>query len=270
MTNIHKKEKELFNKWLSKSMKLGDGKNLAPDGLLYRGKLVPCRYPKDDKCYWEREEGNEEDIWYNSSKRLLIITKDLNNVDEKGQISEAWDIRVETGLKNDKDSVDFESCVCFYKRLRMWAYGLLHMDVEGNYPAYENARNMKISGCFYLHAPIARINCKKQCGYSSISDSKLQSYLDKYRELLIENLTIYNRADIILCCAGTGIIKNFIKDNYLKDLIEVPNTNEWIYYSPSTNKTVINSWHPSDRKSYKVVYHNMMNAYSYFLKNKNH
>jgi hypothetical protein len=224
--------------------------------------------------FWNLNEGNEEELWQNATKRLLIITKDLNNIDEDGIIVEAWDIREETGLKNQNDEIDYESCICFYKRLRMWAYGLLNIDSDGNYPAFKDVRNMENSGPFYIHAPIARINCKKQCGSSSISDSVLKSYLVSYQDLLVENIAIYNDADIILCCAGSGIIKSFIKEYYLTDLRGVPTPNEpnddncWLYYSPSTGKIVINSWHPSDRREYEGVYNRMMDSYSYFIKNR--
>lgn len=270
MINIHEKEDDLYDRWLIMSKDLGDGDNLAPDGLLYRGEL---HVSTDEDSYWAIKRGDEEKKWETEPKRLLIVTKDLNNIDEDGSEAEAWDIRVETGLKNDIHNKDYESCICFYKRLRMWAYGLLNIDKDGNYPSFKEARNMKNSGPFYMEAPIARINCKKQCGSSSIPDAKLLSFMENYKDLLIENLKIYERADIILCCAGSGIIKNFIRDNYLTDLIGIPTPNEtndnyWIYYSPSTKKVIINGWHPSARREYEGVYNRMMEAYSYFIKNQ--
>lgn len=48
-------------------------------------------------------------------------------------------------------------------------------------------------------------------------------------------------ADILLCYGGSGAIKDFVAENYLTDLVKM---NDWVYYSPLTNKLVIDSWHP--------------------------
>lgn len=262
---IHQQEEVIFNEWVLESIKNGHGDNIAPDGLLFRGQLSD-----HSNGFWYLNAGREEELWDSAEKRLLILTKDLNNANENGEIEEAWDIRQESGLRNALDYVNFEKSIPFYKRLMMWSYGILKMSKDGSYPSFEEARDMSLSGRNYIEGPIARINCKKQCGKSTISDEELSFFMETYSKLLIENINIYHKADILLCCAYSqkngGVIKNFIQKYILNDLIPVEGTEGWIYYSPSTNKVLINSWHPSCRKSYKKTYENMMSAYSTFIK----
>lgn len=267
MNAIHDKELALFKRWTERSIQLGEGDNLAEDGLLYRG--APTSSEVNGIFYWETNPANEEELWNNADKRLLIITKDLNNQEKDGSIAEAWDIRVETGFKNTEyNEYDYESCIPFYKRLRMWSYGLLNTTEDGIYPSYETARDQEISGPFYIQAPIARINCKKQCGGATLPEGVLLEYLQKYKDLLIEQIKLYHKADIIFCGAHSGCIKDFIKKYVITDLEEIEGTNNWIYYSPSTDKVIINGYHPTSRTSYENVYNEMMEAYSVFMKNK--
>ena len=266
METIHEKEFALFKRWTERSIQLGEGDNLAEDGLLYRGE--PTSIEVQGIFYWGTNPADEETLWDNADKRLLIITKDLNNKEEDGSIAEAWDIRVETGFKNTEyNEYDYENCIPFYKRLRMWSYGLLNTTADGQYPSYEMVRNQEISGPFYLKAPIARINCKKQCGVARLPESVLLDYLEQYKDLLTEQIKLYHKADIIFCGAASGCIKDFIVQNVITDLKEVEGTGNWIYYSPSTKTVVINGYHPTSRTSYENVYNEMMEAYSVFLKN---
>jgi hypothetical protein len=73
-------------------------------------------------------------------------------------------------------------------------------------------------------------------------------------------------ADIILCCGGSGLIKDFVKRNYLLDLQKISESG-WVYYSPSRNKVVIDSYHPSCRYSTKSMYEDMMDDMNKFLDN---
>ena len=79
---IKQNEKELFDKW---SLECPNG------GLLFRGDFGINTKPNDNGDFtWNRTSANEEELWYNSCKRLMILTKDLND-------NELWDIREESG-----------------------------------------------------------------------------------------------------------------------------------------------------------------------------
>ena len=55
-----------------------------------------------------------------------------------------------------------------------------------------------------------------------------------------------------------------IQGNHDRYLIE--GTEGWIYYSPSTGKIVIDSYHPSARIGYEDAYHDMMSGFMFTLK----
>ena len=99
---------------------------------------------------------------------------------------------------------------------------------------------------------IARLNCW------------LQSHLETYGDLLLKQIELYD-ADIILCCGGSNLIKDFVKEMYLPDLEAVTDT-DWTYYSKSANKLVINSYHPSyPGCSPEKMYESMMRDVEKFL-----
>ena len=67
---------------------------------------------------------------------------------------------------------------------------------------------------------------------------------------------------------GKNLILDFVRSQYLTDLQVVPDTGDWIYYSPATEKWVINSYHPSARIGYEECYVGMMNAFHLALSRK--
>lgn len=87
MKNIHQQEEALQAEWLREAERFGDADELCADGLLFRGEI------SNRDGYWHRERGDEEGTWNAAPRRLLILTKDLND-------DEAWDIRQETGRTN--------------------------------------------------------------------------------------------------------------------------------------------------------------------------
>lgn len=181
---IHPTEELIWTEWKSIADRNGEGDELVRDGLLFRGEI---HY--GDEC-WHRRRGNEEEKWQQADRRLLILTKDLND-------EEAWDIREETGRLNTV-AFSYERAIPFYKNLRMWSYGLLSTTREG-FPPFEKASDMSLTGPFYETAPIARINCKKQIGSGSLKDSVLMQYLERYAGPLKRQIALYD-ADLLLCC----------------------------------------------------------------------
>lgn len=246
--SIHEEEDILMKEWLDRSVSSCDGDELSHDGLLFRGEIY-----YEEGC-WHRKRGEEEALWHNADRRLLILTKDLND-------DEAWDIRQETGRLNTV-AYSYERAIPFYKNLRMWSYGLLKTTPD-SFPEFEEARDMMLSGPFYETAPVARVNCKKQVGQGSISDPVFMGFLEKYASLLKRQISLYD-ADVILCCGssnGRNLILDFVKSQYLTDLVPVPDTGNWIYRSPSTGRIAVNSYHPSARIGYECTYTDMMSSF---------
>lgn len=252
-TGIKKTEQKILDEWRKYAESINDAHEFSEDGLLYRGNIF---FEYDT---WHRKEGKEEELWLNARRKLLIITKELND-------TEAWNIREETGRQNCA-AFSYHRGVPFIKNLRMWSYGLLN-STSDYYPEFDEARDMNVSGPFFENAPIAHINCKKQCGGAQISQKTLSEYINRYSIFLKSQIALYD-ADVILCCGnanGQNLIFDFVKSQYLDDLQLVDDTGNWIYHSPSTGKIVIDSYHPSARIGYKEVYEDMMSGFRTTLK----
>lgn len=249
MTYIHQQEEKLFKEWQKRARALNNSDEIAQDGLLFRGEIY-----FEDGC-WHRMPGDEASRWEQAGRRLLILTKDLND-------EYPWDIRQETGRKNETP-FSYEEAMVFYKRIRLWSYGLLNTS-SANYPPFDEAFDMEIAGPFYENAPIAHVNCKKQPGGASISESTLLKYINDYSDLLRKQIELYD-ANIILCCGlsgGKDPIFDFISEQYLNDLISVIDDKARVYYSPSKDKIVISYHHPSGYFAYDDTYEDIMSAFS--------
>ena len=116
MDNIKEKENELFSRLLHDSCPNG--------GLLFRGDFYLNEPDQNGVYTWGRTPGNENNLWCNSCKRLMILTKDLND-------DELWDIRQESGgryhmsvnvIPQEKE-LRYKG-VPFYRRLNRWVYGI--------------------------------------------------------------------------------------------------------------------------------------------------
>ena len=233
MYKYHEREEELFERWKQRCEEL-DGINpiedFAYDGLLFRGE-----YSYNNGC-WERQPGNETELWNNAPCRILILTKDASRY---GGLE---DVRIETARKNHTGDEIFTTDNIFYSNLMLWSYALLNAAQGGKITTYEATPSWDQLREHYCSAPIARVNCKKEIGGGSIDNSLLKAHINRYADFLSEQIAMYD-ADIILCCGGSGLIKNFVMQHYLPDLICHSNDG-WVYYSPSTAKIVIDSYHP--------------------------
>lgn len=251
------REDALFVRW-KQACRQKDGidpdTDFACDGVLYRG-----AYEQISGC-WERQPGNETELWDNATCRLLILTKDTTCA------SEMDDVRIETARKNHTGGEVIAANTPFHRNLTLWSYALLNAMQGGEVIPYDNTPTWDELSALYATAPIARVNCKKQIGVSTIKDVDLWSHMDRYAHLLREQIALYD-ADIILCCGGHGIIKDFVKQHYLPDLQRF-SSDGWVYYSLSTRKVVVDSYHPTFAKSFKNIqlyYEQMMTDMKAFM-----
>lgn len=96
------------------------------------------------------------------------------------------------------------------------------------------------------------MNCGKVAGnrvkYGGCPRNKVVSYLEESKSFILQQIELYD-ANILLCCSGydkaSNPIVDFIKENYLFDLKQI---NNYVWFSSSTNKIVICSYHFSNRK----------------------
>ena len=257
MVTYKEKEVALFARW-KEAYRVSDGidpeVDFAYDGVLFRG-----AYEQVGGC-WERRSGNETSLWNEAPCRLLILTKDTTRK------SGLDDIRIETARKNHTGADVVASPVPFLRNLTLWSYALLNALQGGKIVSYEQAPDWEALREHYATAPIARVNCKKQIGASSIENTLLKSHMERYAPFLLEQIAMYD-AHIILCCGGRGAIKDFVKTHYLPDLLQF-SSDAWVYYSPSARKVVIDGYHPTYAKSFEsmeLYYTQMMKDVEAFL-----
>lgn len=251
MGDLLKKNEELLNEW-EKLCKKKEAQTIVKDGILFRGN-ISC-----PGGYWEREETyNEDHLWLNLPLKIMFLMKDFTN-------DSMSDIRSETlrknciGINDDPIKRDAFSMNTIY-----WLYGLTHLYEEQTIPFSAIIDGYK---CFlyYEKYPLVRINTKKNHGGTSITNATLGTYLDDqdYANLLSKQLSLFD-ADIIFCCGGASKIKNFVVSRYINDGWE--KINNWMYYNAKYDKLVIDSYHPSVRRSRQWLYEELMRNYLEFL-----
>lgn len=247
MISIKEREKQLFEEWREK---IGE-EFCVNGGLQFRGDFF-LGEPYDGFCNWDRKEGDEEMLWNGSSKRVLILTKDLN---EPG---DTWDIRVEScGRKkvpaDQKDApyVQYQN-IGFYRKLKRWVYGIFKSTNESDIPTFDYVYgNSDELAKFYEQAPLVRINCKMKNGGNTVSNNELLSYINNDKEFLIQQIKMY-QPNVIVCCGNQNeeniILTQLVRGIY-GDLKVIENTGNWVYYSKDSNVLVIDSYHPSSTKN---------------------
>jgi hypothetical protein len=228
----------ILDKWKEKSLK-EEKLEIVRDGILYKGEIVY----RDNGC-WEREPGDEAEIWHNANPRILVITKDMND-------DAVEDLRIETGRKNHSG----KNCITingpFHRKYLAIVYALTHTTAEQICPPLNKVSEVDLLQCFD-NTPMARINAKKQNGGPKLEYHILNKYIKDYGDLLkqqIDNLD----ADILVCsCCNTSHYEEpsfnpFIiflnKHGY--NFEPFNKEDNWIYYDEVHNKIAINTYHPS-------------------------
>lgn len=232
MQTYHEREDELFHEWRIRLAADDPTADFAEDGLLSRGEINYV-----DGC-WTRDYGDEGERWDKARRRLLILTKDLNDCDG------GWDIREETARMNGTGKDNVMTCrKHIYPNLLLWAHAILNA-AEGNVMSQFKEPDWDELRVFYETAPIARVNCKKEVGTASCPNSLLKKHLNNYGDLLLRQISLYD-ANVVLCCGGSGMIKDFLKEKYLHDLERFSEKGGWVYFSPQKRVIVIDAVHPS-------------------------
>lgn len=188
--SIFTDNEQLLKEWEIASINNNEQDEFVPDGILYRGNVI-----YSNTGGWAHERGNEEELWEHSSKRILFITKDLND-------DGAWDIRAETGRKNHsgEGNVLINTKGNFCRNYLYQVYGLGNITAE-HFVDYESFSDEEAIQ-YFDKCTLARINVKKQLGKSSIEDKVLVEYINKYSDFLKRQVLLLD-ADIIVCCGST-------------------------------------------------------------------
>ena len=236
----------------------------ANDGIMYMGNVV-----SDDGftsfCKWKREKsGKENELWTNESLRILYLTKDQNTNDDY-----AWDVRSESyryPKEEYKEYLDTKNS--FFRNIAYSLYGIINTTADTTIQ-YEDIIDKEVLKML-KDKIFARINCKKEVGYSSCSNLSLRKAIEKDSDFLKRQILNLD-ADIFVCCGYSenieesgNLMLNFLNAiGYDFKQEKGDKIGEWIYYDKDKNKLAINLYHPSYSG---FDYDGMVTAYSEFLK----
>lgn len=250
-----KELENLFDKWSQKIKENGDGEYFTKDGILRKNNLT---------------EAQLEQNWFSSEKRVLFLLKDQNQIGWKGN----EDIR--DWLKdtpNDKDSAKKQKDSnrnlepTFMKNMAYLLWGLSKCNKECDWWYDEVSKHLDEVKDFFNTQPFALVECKKQPGDGSLDDGVLKKHLDKYGDLLDNEIKIL-KPNIIVCTSQ--YIYDFVVRTYPQndELVKLEN-HDSLRIHPQTKTLIFCSYHPSTfGKAKDFVYEGVMYHYREFLKSK--
>ena len=218
---INTRLNNLFQGW-KKEMEDNGDLGFCQDGLIYRN-------------------GEEDRLWKNSKRRILFLLQENN--DNDGQ-----DVREWTGSING-----YSPNGLFFNRLSAWLYGLMNY-TDNSYPSIEDAFNPENQMKALSEYPYAYVNVKKKSGGATADDSVVYDFAKRYASYLRQELDILS-PNIIVC--GGQVVFNVATDIIYPELTFYQK-NSWVYYNKENNLILINSFHPTARKSNEEIYGWMM------------
>lgn len=246
----NKKLDELFLEWGTVSKKLGLN-GFCADGLMYRGIENKPSYNKEGKLCRSRRSGDEDKLWKDSAKKIVFLMKDTNGNPDN-------DYREWYG-RGDNPIITHR----FFKNIALWLTGLSFFDENGKYLPFAEVNIGEKYTSSFDNLPFAFVNCKKESGTSSISNSELLSYVATYGDYLKKEIEILN-PQIIVCGGGSGTVLKIAKEIIYPEL-EFEQIN-WGYYNAKNNIVLINSYHPSARVSNEKMYVRVMDGFNEIIK----
>ena len=275
---------KILDEWLKAfEQKGGVERNFSLDGIMFQGNIEK-KYP-DSKLYWRNRSDDqyskENKAWDSCPIRFLYLTKDQNGgkEDENGG---TWDAREETYCDPKSEGEDYRVWKQ-YKFNKMIAYtfrGLVYA-TEGKFMPLEDViADQKSCINIFESYPLARINCKKERGYSSCPNDILHDHMKKYKNYLSRQINNLD-ADVFICCEhhdndkplfGTksygNIFIEFLNDNGYN--FEWKNSDIWengIWIDNIRKKIAIDTYHLSYRMyADQLLYDDIVKCFYSFIK----
>lgn len=104
---------------------------------------------------------------------------------------------------------------------------------------------------------IAVINLKKESGGSSSKGGEIFHHANEDKELLKEQIKLYN-PDIIICCGTGGIVSGL---GLVGDPIsEYKTTSYGVWFNQSNDQLIIHFYHPQARIKKNLLFDNLLNS----------
>lgn len=249
--NIKKELENLFAEWEYRMKDTDCTSHFTRDGLMYNS--IP-------------NELNETS-WFSSSKRVLFLLKDQNQIGE-----EMWDEDIREWLINTpNDTTESRQKIKeanrdlaprFIRNIAYLLWGLSKADNDNPWWYDEVTKHINEVKDFFNTQPFAIVECKKQPGGGKLVPKELKRHLHDFGDLLKREIEILSPTMIV--CAS-HYIYDFVLKMYPQKLINIEGHKEVHYHKPS-GTLIFCSYHPSDRKSNSNIYEGVMDHYRVFLK----
>ena len=242
----------------------------APDGIMNKGEFdikpdgTIIRKPSN------MARSTENSMWNECPLRVLFLTKDENT---DGDV--AWDVRAETFYKKGNGLPPKNKTISdsfFFRNEACILYGLLNTTLDNMIMCSDKDFSWEDALRFSDEKIFARVNCKKEVGYSTISDRVLKESIDKYFDNLKEQILKID-ADIFVCCGhqkDDNLILNTVYDIYENEFEYVncvDGKGTGMHYNAKRNKLAIDAYHLSFIKGgIEARYNETVGMYYEFLK----
>ena len=232
MINYNTQLENLFARWIERSEQ-----NNEPREQGYG----PIIFTKDGLMEKNNANINVTSAWQNASRRVLFLVKDQPS--EWCDDSRLWlkDIDGEKPLsrRNKENNRALKSR--FIHNIADMFWGLWNA-TPTNLCTVEQLRASceQVKECFNTH-PFAYVECKKQGGGKHISDQTLLQYLNKYGDLLQEEIELLDPN--IIVCTNPHIYK-FVQNIYGNRFDQIEGHNS-IRIDLKHEKVIFCSYHPS-------------------------
>ncbi|MCH4182648.1 MAG: uracil-DNA glycosylase family protein [Prevotella sp.] len=254
MGKYNEKLDSIFKEWIEKSEKNGEAREnydnhynsiiFTSDGLMEKPNSNVEKLEKD---------------WENENIRVMFLLKDQPSKDRND--ARKWLIDKEKGAGNSDLKPKF------IHNIANLFYGIYHSRI-GSVVSFESLDKEEVKKTF-LTKPFAFVECKKQGGETSISDDKLNQYLNNkdYKPLLEKEIKVLNPNVIV--CTNKNIYK-FIIDMYGGEnaFLSIPNHNSIRIRPEKDGKSkliILLTYHPSAIQSYETFFEGAMDHYRAFL-----
>lgn len=205
---------------------------------------------------------NATDDWQKASKRVLFLIKDqpTNWSDDLRWWLKELPTDSESSQKRKQNNNALKSK--FLYRIATILWGLLNASKDKQC-TFAQVRNSfeQVKQTFGTY-PFALVECKKQGGTTSISDAILQTYLNRYGDLLQREIQIL-QPNIIVCTST--IIYDFVQRMYPANELQTIEGHNSIRIHPQSGTIILCSFHPSGRISHETFYEGVMNHYRAYL-----
>lgn len=238
---IYDSENRLFEE-MKRTYRPEEQDLLVQDGLCMKS-LALSLNPADSN-YWPEEK------WIKSEKRVLFLLKEPNGNEGDDYRDWKWADGKET----------------FGNSLAYWLQGLM----ETNETRVMNYNDLSWRDEILSKYPLAIVNVKKIAGDSTANWDEIRAYAQRDSAIIRKQIREILEPNIIVCGGSNDCgddsrkMLTIAKEIIFPDL-SFEKENSWCHYNEKEDILLIDSYHPSDRKSWATKVNDMLEAYHAFI-----